>query len=103
MHLIVISYYKLAVSTMCSDPSKSVPMAMDILLGIIDIVGLSWGLYILIQFDGTMIIRLYIMFPEILFCRTRLGWMEASYFHSPSWRGTLSNAYDAPTDVLMQS
>ena len=41
MHLIVISYYKLAVSTMCSDPSKSVPMAMDILLGIIDIVGLS--------------------------------------------------------------
>lgn len=61
------SYYKLAVSTMCSDPSKSVPMAMDILLGILDIEGLSWGLYILIQFDGTMIIRLYIMFPEILF------------------------------------
>jgi hypothetical protein len=52
---------------MCSDPSKSVPMAMDILLGILDIEGLSWGLYILIQFDGTMIIRLYIMFPEILF------------------------------------
>ena len=60
MHLIVISYYKLAVSTMCSDPSKSVLMAMDILHGILDIVGLSWGLYILIQFDGTLIIRLYI-------------------------------------------